>query len=56
MRSQQHNPTPLTILGLLEARLIRADVMVLAGLNEGTWPGATDCGPWINRPMRDVLA
>lgn len=56
VRSAQHNPNPLTILGLLEARLIRADVMVLAGLNEGTWPGATDCGPWINRPMRDVLA
>ena len=56
VRSTAHNPTPLTILGLLEARLIRADVMVLAGLNEGTWPGATDCGPWINRPMRDVLA
>lgn len=56
VRTQRHNPTPLTILGLLEARLIRADVMVLAGLNEGTWPGATDCGPWLNRPMRDVLA
>ena len=56
VRSQQHDPAPLTILGLLEARLIPADVMVLAGLNEGTWPGATDCGPWINRPMRDVLA
>lgn len=56
VRSQQHNPTPLTILGLLEARLIPADVMVLAGLNEGNWPGATDCGPWINRPMRDALA
>ncbi|MCA3561196.1 MAG: double-strand break repair protein AddB [Aestuariivirga sp.] len=56
VRNQQHNPTPLSILGLLEARLIRADVMVLAGLNEGTWPGATDCGPWLNRPMRDVLA
>ena len=55
VRSLQHNPTPLTILGLLEARLIRADVMVLAGLNEGTWPGATDSGPWINRPMREVL-
>ena len=56
VRSQQHDPGPLTILGLLEARLIPADVMVLAGLNEGNWPGATDCGPWINRPMRDVLA
>jgi ATP-dependent helicase/nuclease subunit B len=29
--------------------------MVMAGLNEGAWPGAPDCGPWINRPMRDVL-
>ncbi|PZF76478.1 double-strand break repair protein AddB [Aestuariivirga litoralis] len=56
VRSQQRNPAPLSILGLLEARLIRADVMVMAGLNEGTWPGATDCGPWLNRPMRDVLA
>jgi len=56
VRNQQRNAMPLTILGLLEARLIRADVMVLAGLNEGTWPGATDCGPWLNRPMRDVLA
>ncbi|MCA3555957.1 double-strand break repair protein AddB [Aestuariivirga sp.] len=56
VRSRQHNPTPLSILGLLEARLIRADVMVLAGLNEGVWPGPADCGPWLNRPMRDVLA
>ena len=55
VRGQQHTATPLTILGLLEARLIRADVTVLAGLNEGTWPGATDSGPWLNRPMRDVL-
>ena len=55
VRRQSHDPTPLSILGLLEARLIRADVMVMAGLNEGTWPGAPDCGPWINRPMRDVL-
>ncbi len=45
----------LSILGLLEARLIRADVMVLAGLNEGVWPGAPDSGPWINRPMRETL-
>jgi ATP-dependent helicase/nuclease subunit B len=55
VRSRQHNPTPLAILGLLEARLIRADVMVLAGLNEGVWPGPADCGPWLNRPMRDIL-
>ena len=28
----------LFIWGLLEARLQRADLMILGGLNEGTWP------------------
>lgn len=56
VRRRPQGAAPLTILGLLEARLIRADVMVLAGLNEGNWPGSPDCGPWVNRPMRDVLA
>ncbi len=56
VRRRQQGDARLTILGLLEARLIPADVMVLAGLNEGNWPGSPDCGPWINRPMRDVLA
>lgn len=55
VRSTRQNTTPLTILGLLEARLMRADVTVLAGLNEGVWPGPADCGPWINRPMREIL-
>jgi ATP-dependent helicase/nuclease subunit B len=53
------SPTPdttrITILGLLEARLLRSDVVVLGGLNEGKWPAQSDPGPWINRPMRDVL-
>ncbi len=56
VRRETHDPTPLTILGLLEARLIRADVVVMAGLNEASWPSAPDCGPWLNRPMRDTLA
>jgi ATP-dependent helicase/nuclease subunit B len=56
LRSAGREPLPIRILGLLEARLIRADVMVLAGLNEGTWPGPAESGPWINRPMRDILA
>ena len=55
VRRQAQGPAPLSILGLLEARLIRADVMVMAGLNEGIWPAAPDCGPWLNRPMRGVL-
>jgi ATP-dependent helicase/nuclease subunit B len=42
----------LAILGPLEARLQHADLVVLAGLNEGTWPAEVDTGPWLSRPMR----
>jgi ATP-dependent helicase/nuclease subunit B len=45
----------LAIWGPLEARLQRADLLVLGGLNEGTWPPAVETGPWINRPMRGAL-
>ena len=55
VRQPAENALPLSILGLLEARLMRPDVMVLAGLNEGVWPAAPDPGPWLNRPMRDKL-
>ncbi|HWA79514.1 MAG TPA: double-strand break repair protein AddB [Acetobacteraceae bacterium] len=43
------------IWGLLEARLQSAEVIVLGGLTEGTWPPATDPGPWLSRPMRAAL-
>ena len=42
----------LSILGSLEARLHHHDVMILGGLNEGTWPTGSDAGPWMSRPMR----
>lgn len=42
----------LAILGPLEARLLQVDLIVLGGLNEGTWPSETDPGPWLSRPMR----
>lgn len=42
----------LIILGQLEARLIQADLMVLAGLNEGTWPQEAGHDPWMSRPMK----
>jgi len=42
----------VAILGLLEARLQSADLMVLGSLAEGVWPPATDPGPWMSRPMR----
>ena len=45
----------LSILGPLEARLLRPDVLVLAGLNEGTWPADADTDPWMSRPMRKAF-
>jgi ATP-dependent helicase/nuclease subunit B len=42
----------LAIWGPLEARLQRADLIVLGGLNEGTWPAAVSADPWLSRPMR----
>jgi ATP-dependent helicase/nuclease subunit B len=38
-----------------EARLHRADVVILGSLNEGTWPQAAEPGPWLSRPMRQAL-
>ncbi|WP_119679749.1 double-strand break repair protein AddB [Indioceanicola profundi] len=42
----------LHIFGLMEARLQQFDLVVLAGLNEGTWPPAPAADPWMSRPMR----
>ena len=42
----------LAILGTLEARLFHADLMVLGGLNDGTWPPAPAHDPWMSRAMR----
>jgi ATP-dependent helicase/nuclease subunit B len=41
----------LFIWGLLEARLQRADLTILGGLNEGTWPPEAVASPWMSRPM-----
>jgi ATP-dependent helicase/nuclease subunit B len=45
----------ISILGPLEARLQHFDVVVLGGLNEGTWPRAAAVDPWLSRPMRERL-
>lgn len=48
-----HNTQPrLAVLGQLEARLIDADRVIMAGLNEGTWPPDPGHDPWLSRPMR----
>ena len=45
----------LSILGLLEARLIKADVVILAGLNQGIWPPEPRIDPWLSRPMKEEI-
>lgn len=42
----------IEILGLLEARLLGFDHVVLGALDETVWPLATEPGPWMSRPMR----
>jgi ATP-dependent helicase/nuclease subunit B len=42
----------LAIWGLLEARLQQADLVVLGGLNEGSWPTSAEHDPWMSRQMR----
>ncbi len=42
----------LQILGPLEARLISADRVILAGLNEGVWPAKPKIDPFLSRDMR----
>lgn len=42
----------LDILGPIEARFHKTDVVILGGLNEGTFPQLPDTGPWLSRPMR----
>ncbi|MHA1540109.1 MAG: PD-(D/E)XK nuclease family protein [Alphaproteobacteria bacterium] len=39
----------------LEARLMRADLMILGGLNEGTWPSLSDDNPWLSAQMRKAF-
>lgn len=45
----------LRILGAIEARMVRADRLVLAGLEEGVWPAGAGVDPFLSRPMRKAL-
>ncbi len=45
----------IRIWGLLEARLLPADTVVLAGLDERSWPAEAQTDAFLNRPMRHQL-
>lgn len=56
LRPRPREPHPrVAIRGPREARIEAADVVILAGLNEGIWPAPADPGPWLSRPMYERL-
>jgi ATP-dependent helicase/nuclease subunit B len=55
VRTGGANHPRLRILGALEARLVRADRLILAGLEEGVWPRTPPTDPFLSRPMRARL-
>jgi ATP-dependent helicase/nuclease subunit B len=56
VRPPQGGHPRIAILGLIEAQLMQADLMILAGLNEGTWPGLPAPDPWLAPRIRRELA
>ncbi|KPF42911.1 double-strand break repair protein AddB [Rhizobium sp. AAP43] len=43
------------IFGTLEARLQNVDMMVIGGMNEGSWPGQTKNNPFLSRIMKTEI-
>lgn len=52
VRSSATPHPQILIWGTLEARVQGADVVILGGLIEGSWPEAPTPDPWLNRAMR----
>ena len=55
VRGPRRTHPRIKILGLLEARLMPADLAVLGGLDETVWPPAARTDEFLNRPMRTEL-
>jgi len=55
VRQTRERHPRISILGPLEARLQSFDTLVMAGLNEGTWPRTAGADPWFSRPMRRAI-
>ncbi len=54
-RASEHPHPRLFIWKPMDARLLSADVIVLAGLNEGCWPQMTGPDPWLSRNDRKFV-
>ena len=56
VRPPAYLPHPnLSIWGPLEARVQSADLLILGGLTEGSWPQRLAEDHWLNRPMRNTI-
>ena len=53
VRDRDAGHPDILIWGTLEARVGGADLLILGGLNDGTWPEAPAPDPWLNRVLRD---
>lgn len=52
----ERDPDPrVLVLGPLEARLLDFDLVVLAGLADGTWPAVAETDGWVSRGMRAAI-
>ena len=55
VRSAHRKHPRLAILGTVEARMQRADRVILAGLNEAIWPPVNTADFWMNSQARQTL-
>lgn len=55
VRPPQGGHPRIFIRGLIEARLQHADLTILGGLNEGTWPALPSPDPWLAPRIRAEL-
>ena len=52
VRDSETRHPHILIWGTIETRVMGADLLILGGLNEGSWPEAPAADPWLNRRMR----
>jgi ATP-dependent helicase/nuclease subunit B len=55
VRPPQGGHPRIFIWGLIEARLQRADLTILGGLNDGVWPSLPAPDPWLAPAIRGAL-
>ena len=52
LRPKINSHPNIAIMNSIEARLITADLYIMSGLNEDTFPSITSDDPWMSRPMK----